>query len=165
MRAAYSVVFYLDEILGENIIELDAFSRTYGMDESLFFPVLALFDFGSAFPSLIQQWMFLVFQVIGIPEGAYHILNAVYFVVQAVGRIAGSSSRHLFFILSGIIQGCPLAGTCFAIAMDPFLALFKHTVDDQCLGCIRACSDDIGAALARFRCSQKSWKFSAKLRR
>ena len=104
-----------------NIVELDAFARVYAFDPSLFFALLAFFDFGSAFPSLIQAWLFIVLRAIRLPVGAFDIVSALYFVVVAFGLVAGSSSRALFRILSGVIQGCPLAGTCFALAMDPFL--------------------------------------------
>ena len=131
----------------DNIVELDAFSRTYAMDSSLTYPVLALFDFGSAFPSLIHAWMFTVLEAVGLPQGAFNVVVAVYHFVSAIGRVAGSSSRFLFYILSGIIQGCPLAGTCFALAMDPFLQKFKLKIEDSGHGHVRACADDIGAAL------------------
>ena len=72
---------------------------------------------------------------------------SIYFVVSAFGRVASSPSRFLFFILSGIIQGCPLAGTCFAICMDTFLEKFGNTIDNLGRGIVRACADDIGAAL------------------
>jgi hypothetical protein len=117
---------------------LDAISRIYASDPTLFFPVLALYDFGSAFPSLIHEWLFIVLRAIGFPDGAYNIISALYSQVLALGRIAGSPSIVLFRILSGIIQGCPLAGTCFVLAMDPFLAKFKLEVEDQNLGIIRA---------------------------
>ena len=131
----------------DNIVDLDAYARIYASDSSLFLPLLAFWDFGSAFPSLIHEWLFIILRVIGFPTGAYNIISALYAEVVAIGRIAGSFSRVLFRILSGIIQGCPLAGTCFALSMDPFLVKFKIEVEDQGLGTMRACADDIGAAL------------------
>lgn len=130
-----------------NIIELDAWSRAYAGVVSLFFPLLACFDFGSAFPSLIHAWLFIAMQAAGVPHGAFHLIESLYHVVSAFGRISGSSSRFLFLILSGVIQGCPLAGTCFVIAIDAFLRKFYCTIEEKGLGCIRACADDIGAAL------------------
>jgi hypothetical protein len=130
-----------------NIIELDAFGRAYAADPSLFFALMAFFDFGSAFPSLIHEFLFIVLRAVNIPEGAFNLISSLYFLVAAVGRVEGSSSRFLFRILSGIIQGCPLAGTCFALGIDPFLVKFKLCIEDQGLGFIRACADDIGAVL------------------
>ena len=130
-----------------NIVELDAISRTYAFDPSLFFPLLAFRDFGSASPSLIHEWLFDVLRAIRFPDGAFDIIAALYFQITAFGRIAGSSSRALFMILSGIIQGCPLAGTCFALAMDPFLSMLQRQIEVQGLGINRACADDVGAAI------------------
>jgi hypothetical protein len=130
-----------------NIVDLDTFARIFACDPNLFFPLLVFFDFGSAFASLVQSWLFITLKAIHFPDGAYNIISALYHQVAAFGRIAGSSSRFLFLILSGIIQGCPLAGTCFALAIDPFLSKFKQEIEDRGLGIIRACADDIGAAL------------------
>ena len=116
-------------------------------DPNLFFPLLVFFDFGSAFASLIQAWLFTTLKAIHFPDGAYNIISALYHQVAAFGRIAGSTSTFLFLIMSGIIQGCPLAGTCFALALDPFLSKLKIRIQDQGLGFIRACADDIGGAI------------------
>ena len=56
-----------------NIVDLDAVARIYASDSSLFHPVLAFWDFGSAFPSLIHAWLFIILRVIGLPDGAYNI--------------------------------------------------------------------------------------------
>ena len=52
-----------------------------------------------------------------------------------------------FLILSGVIQGCPLASFCFVIAFDPFLNMFDRIIVMQKLGIVRACADDVGFAL------------------
>ena len=96
--------------------------------------------------------MFVVLRATGLPNGALNIIDALYQAAAAVGRVAGSSSLFLFLILSGIIQGCPLAGTCFALSIDPFLSKFKVYIEDSKQGCVRACADDIGAALRSLSC-------------
>ena len=55
----------------------------------------------------------------------------------------------LFEVISGVLQGCPLSGSLFVIAIDPLLFLFKHKVEDLALGRLRACADDIGTSLCR----------------
>ena len=53
----------------------------------------------------------------------------------------------LFAIIAGIIQGCPLAGTTFALDADPFLEHFRRIIYYTGKGIVRACADDIGMAL------------------
>ena len=55
----------------------------------------------------------------------------------------------------GILQGCPLSGSLFAIALDPFLNALRKKFDDKApqgrSGISRACADDIVVAVPRFR--------------
>jgi len=53
----------------------------------------------------------------------------------------------MFPILSGIIQGCPLAGSLFALLLDPFLAAMRQALGHDSNGIVRACADDIATAL------------------
>ena len=54
-------------------------------------------------------------------------------------------------ISSGIIEGCPLAGTCFALAIEPILNCFSNSLGKGRLGIVRACADDLGFALKSIR--------------
>ena len=47
------------------------------------------------------------------------------------------------------MQGCPLSGTLFVLAIDPLLTQFEHYIHNPLLGAIYACADDIGAALKK----------------
>ena len=53
----------------------------------------------------------------------------------------------LFKLASCILQGCPLAGIMFAMAVDPILRAFNSAMDHKGLGVARACADDIGCVL------------------
>ena len=63
-----------------------------------------------------------------------------------------------YLILAGIVQGCPSAGPCFAVACDPFFKdleslqqkVLSHTRSSEHL-VFRGCADDIGAALASYK--------------
>ena len=64
----------------------------------------------------------------------------------------------LYLILAGIVQGCPSAGSCFAIAADPFFYLLaclqdKFPAKSQKHSHLqfRGCADDIGAAIASYK--------------
>ena len=52
-----------------NVVDLDSASRAFACDPHALLPLLAGFDFGTAFPSLSQQWLFIVLLVSGVPDG------------------------------------------------------------------------------------------------
>ena len=54
----------------------------------------------------------------------------------------------LFLILVGTIQGCPLAGTMFAICMDPIIDCLASLLASRNAGVLCACADDLGFALS-----------------
>ena len=60
--------------------------------------------------------------------------------------VSGGLLQHLFSILSGVLQGCPLSGTLFVFVMDPLLWSFRRYLASTVT---RSCADDIGMALRR----------------
>ena len=63
--------------------------------------------------------------------------------------VAGGSLTMLFFIMAGVLQGCPLSGFLFALALDPFLTWMVIVVEIPDLGRIRVCADDVGSSLRK----------------
>jgi hypothetical protein len=110
-------------------------------------PVIALFDYAAAFPSVIHAWIMLVLEGIGAPQVFIALIKGFYFWCRTATSIAGQV-HFLFLILSGVLQGCPLSGMIFAIAIDPFLRYIDASIDLKGLGMTRACADDIAVALA-----------------
>ena len=110
-------------------------------------PVLMLYDYAAAFPSVSHAWLFMVLNYINIPLGLMNTINALY-----TGNSAFQQGREglvwLFGIISGVLQGCPLSGSLFVICIDPLLYAFDRYVQRSSLGIVRACADDIGACLA-----------------
>ena len=127
-----------------NIVDLDTAARIYSMQEGLHMPILLFTDFGAAFPSLIREWLSIVLRCSNVPNALINFIEGIHDSVVAVGRV-GCTSVTLFLILSGVIQGCPLASFCFVIAFDPFLNLFRRSIVDKGKGLVRACADDVGA--------------------
>jgi len=111
-------------------------------------PLIVLFDFAAAFPSVAHAWLRAVLVAIKVPTGLLNVFDGLYHTNTAFWNIDGQT-RFLFHILSGVLQGCPLSGSLFVIAIDPLLFQFRRQVMDPLLGQVRACADDIGAALAR----------------
>ena len=115
-----------------------------------FIPVVLLFDFAAAFPSVAHAWMFCVLKHIRIPKGLLVAIKLLYEDNQAF-MACGDQLLWLYLIVSGVLQGCPLSGSLFVVTIDPLLALFKKKLEDTGLGRVRTCADDIGIALRELR--------------
>ena len=112
-----------------NYIDLDSIGRMYGFDnpaDSL--ALFAFFDIAAAFPSLCHKFLFFVLKAIGLPEGFSNVFRCMYDNVMAYGFMGGGRA-FLFQVLSGVLQGCPLSGLAFSLAMDPFLRMFDFLID------------------------------------
>jgi hypothetical protein len=124
-------------------------SKMHGMATlplELLCPLLAFFDFAAAFPSVLHSWLFLSLEACGAPDGFVKVIAAMYRCVSTYTVVEGCS-HFMFWVLSGVLQGCPLSGMLFAIALNPFLNKFDKELDSPGVACVRACADDIGVAI------------------
>eukprot|EP00959_Pyramimonas_sp_CCMP1952_P229571 4799995-Pyramimonas_sp.AAC.1 len=106
-------------------------------------PLLLAFDFSHAFPSVSHEWIFLVLSACSLPPPLLIFYRLIYSFVCCFSQ-AGSSLLPLFFLGSGIVQGCPASGTLCALASEPFHARFRLSILSKCRGIIRCCADDVG---------------------
>ena len=113
-------------------------------------PIMLLFDFAAAFPSVRHKWLMFILLKIKLPRGLRNALKLMYTDNEAYVESNGEL-MWLFSVLAGVLQGCPLSGSLFVICIDPLLFLFKKKVEDQGLGRVRACADDIGASLRNLK--------------
>ena len=81
-------------------------------------------------------------------EGIYSIIRAFH-CLPNVWIPVKNDSQLFWSSLTGVIQGCALSGSLFAIAMDPILRWVKASINLVGFGIVRACADDIGGALKR----------------
>ena len=81
-----------------------------------------------------------------LPSALLNVICAMYTSNFALFPSPEGALEFLFWIFSGVVQGCPLSGSLFALAMDPFLCLFDNIFFSRDKGVVRACADDIGAA-------------------
>ena len=102
---------------------------------------LILFDFAAAFPSIGHRFLLALLQWLRVPSGLLRLLKSFY--SEAVGL--GSSGRELFLILAGVLQGCPLSGSLFTLAVDGFLRAMQRLAGDEAR--VAACTDDIGVVV------------------
>jgi len=142
------------------VIDLDSASRVFAFQNpshpriARLPAILAFFDFAAAFPSVFHQWIFLVLEYRGFPSGFIDFIRSLYFL-NAVYYCSGDSNTFLYWIASGVLQGCPASAFLFDCALDPFLEAFSEVIGQDPsgtgspahIGIIRACADDIGAAL------------------
>ena len=112
--------------------------------------LLAFFDFASAFPSVLHGWIMLVLKARGFPVGFINFIHCLYWMNSAV-TFCNGGMQLLFWYLSGVLQGCPASAFIFDMRLDPFLAAFHQAISSRGRGLLRACADDIGAALNSHR--------------
>ncbi|CAK0825212.1 unnamed protein product, partial [Prorocentrum cordatum] len=103
-----------------------------------------------AFPSLNQDFLILSLRALKLPEAFVSFVAFLYASVEGVVSHLGSLV-HIFWIQSGIIQGCALSGTLYALSTAVFLVDLASRVEAAGLGLVRACADDIGGALLAIR--------------
>jgi len=111
---------------------------------------MVLFDFATAFPSIVHEWIFLVLEARGLPKGLIDFFQCVYFLNCALTSI-GNSDTFLLWYFSGVLQGCPGSAFIFNVILDPLLAAFAQVISLPGRGIVRACADDIGAALTTYK--------------
>ena len=128
----------------ENVMNLDTYAQVFGAAGRG--APLAFFDFAAAFPSVMHSWIMIVIEQNSTPDGFRQIIRAMYGFVEC-GTVPEGAYFFMYLILSGVLQGCPLSGLIFAMAVDPFLNKFVAEAEDTGAAVIRACADDIGAAL------------------
>jgi len=138
--------FIVDRQLLDNVIDLDSHARIAGMLHPDDFPAVALFDFAAAFPSLAHKWIFLAIYFCGFPAGFIAIVEANYSLVFMFIALGGQL-HMLLLVAAGVLQGCPLSGTLFAVCVDPFLRQIDMEIVAPKHAEVRACADDIGASL------------------
>jgi len=130
-----------------NVTDLDVEARLQSMcSPRTDYPLLCFYDFAAAFPSVLHAWIGFVFEKMAAPEGLRKLIFVIYFMHITYGSFGGTLVI-LFQICSGVLQGCPLSGLIFAIVADPGMSAFDEAINKSKVGCVRACADDVGAAL------------------
>ena len=88
--------FVLGRQLVGNVMDLDTCARICGMDAlapiakvKFICPLLALFDFAAAFPSVAHEWLFAVLAARGCPDGFINVVRAMYPLVTTSFRTDG----------------------------------------------------------------------------
>ena len=134
----------------DNVAVLDAQSRIQdhiaGANPALTtenLPIMPLYDFCAAFPSVAHEFIFIVLTALKIPQGLFLFLKSLYENIRCVGCFDGVSI-FLYLIQSGIIQGCPASGSVFVLVVDGFLKLL-NTIEKEAT--TRAFADDIGSVI------------------
>lgn len=133
--------------LTANVVELDAHSRVASfvaraapaMD-----PLAALFDFLAAFPSVCQAFVLAALASGGFHAGQCASVAGLYANASVWVGLSGEQEM-LFWVRSGIVQGCPLSGLLFGITVDPVLRMLEAALRAVGPSALWACADDVGA--------------------
>ena len=106
-----------------NVVEIDTAARLVdfqvGPGE---LPAITLFDFAAAFPSLAHAFLMIALKAAILNPSALAFVSALYENNEVYSCVGGVVS-FLFFVLCGVLQGCPLSGSLFVIAINTCLLL------------------------------------------
>ena len=129
-----------------NRIAIDSVARMLDIKyHNISTPLLLLYDFFTAFPALAHGYIRLILKHSGLPKGFCNLVLAMYDDCQVYGTADGIMI-WLFGVYAGVLQGCPLSGSLFALSVDPLLRYIDATLSPPEL--VRAFADDIATALA-----------------
>lgn len=84
--------------------------------------------------------MFKAFEAANAPEGLLLALRAVHEEVWAL-QVGTSAIVFLYAMQSGVLQGCPLSGSVFAVSFDGPLRMLALRLGSA--GLVLACADDV----------------------
>ena len=91
-------------------------------------PAMVFFDFRNAFPSVSHTWIFHVLTEMGLPAPLVQAIRLMYRDIVSDISFEGQEAEG-FPISTGIKQGCPMSGTIFALAIDPFVRYLNTRVE------------------------------------
>eukprot|EP00959_Pyramimonas_sp_CCMP1952_P104118 2176308-Pyramimonas_sp.AAC.1 len=77
-------------------------------------PCFASMDIAAAFPSLTHAWLWATLRRWGIHGVFLHLLQSCYNMPLAFLELGGTRRPRLL-AESGVVQGCPLSGTLWAL--------------------------------------------------
>ena len=123
-----------------NVVDADAYARAAALCADGDRATLAAYDFGAAFPSLCHDYLFAALAHAGLPSGLCTLIMALYAHCDVLLPVCGKLTSS-FVIRAGVLQGCPLSGLLFVVAMEPFLNLVSSKLGDGEI--VRACADDV----------------------
>ena len=143
--------FINDRMIIQNVLDVEASAAAAALRTSLApgplslnNPAAVFYDFGAAFPSLAQRFLWILLLAIGFPAGVVSAIQELYRDNDHFWHFKGIK-RFLFTVRSGVKQGCPLSTALFVLAMDPFIAALADTVGPR--GCLRVYADDIAIVM------------------
>jgi len=145
--------FVNGRVITQNVINVESHSISAALRVSLgdcpqrlANPAAVFFDFGAAFPSLAQLFLWALLRCCGIPDFVIAAVRELYRDNRHYWQFGGSL-RALFTVRSGVKQGCPFSTALFVLAMDPFVAALAASIGPS--GCLRVYADDIAIVLWR----------------
>lgn len=103
----------------DNVVDIDTQARVLDMlAKAGDAPAIMLYDFAAAFPTINHMFLFLCLSAAGLPKGMTAFFSALYADNQVFANIDGDVIL-LYEILSGVLQGGPVSGSLFVIALTP----------------------------------------------
>jgi hypothetical protein len=128
----------------KNFIELDARARIMDIHDEAHLPLIILWDFMAAFPSLAHEYLTLAVIAAKILKAIINLVAAMY-SCKNVYMCSEGTVEFMYNIKAGVLKGCPLGASLFVIALNVFL-VYLDSLQLPSFA-FRAAADDLGGVL------------------
>jgi hypothetical protein len=131
-----------------HVVEVDTYARITDLVASNSLPLLVLWDFATAFPSVAHAFVLIVLTAACVSEALINLSIALR-ADNRVCVVVDGTVRSMYPVMSGALQGCPMSATVFVIAFHMFLVHVRSVGDVNFI--LRAAVGDLGGVLQSIR--------------
>ncbi len=101
----------------------------------------------NAFPPAAHQWVLDTLEVVLVLPAFINISIGMMHCVYDVGSPSPGFFSFPYYIIGGVIQGCPSVVVLLVISFNTFSAFLERLVERDRLSITRACADDLVGTL------------------
>eukprot|EP00959_Pyramimonas_sp_CCMP1952_P121227 2534774-Pyramimonas_sp.AAC.1 len=147
-------------LVGRNFLNyitlLDTYARACGFQSKCEHPVVVLYDFGDAFPSLETEWLLKSLSHAGVEDGIFALLASLYWLPTPYVQVAGLQ-QHFLCITCGPGARMSVQRRALGNCDEPFVKAMQVLLRPCCRSAVGVCADNVGATLQQRALLKGMW--------